>query len=354
MGLFKDALRDSESIFLNPIALDYDYQPKLVPYRENHQKYMASSIKPLFQNRNGKNLFIFGQPGVGKTTSSRHVLRELEEYEDSIYLIYINCWKFDTSFKIVNEICDQINYKFTHNKRTDELMKVIESYFNKKSSVIVLDEVDKLKDFDAIYSVLEGIHRKTIFLITNGKDWLINLDQRLRSRLNAEDLEFKPYNKEETFGILNERLEFAFVPNSFDKDAFNLIAEKCYEIGDIRMGLFLLKEAGEFAEQGSSKKITIDHAKYVIEKLKDFKIRDAEKLEREEIEILRIIKENSGKKIKEIYEVYKNNGGDKSYSTFHRKINELKSNNLVETEEKNLGEGGKSYIVNYIKKLDEF
>ncbi len=354
MGLFKDVLKDSESIFLNPISLDYDYQPKLVPYRENHQNYMASSIKPLFQNRNGKNLFIFGQPGIGKTVSTRHVLRELEEYEDSIYLIYINCWKFDTSFRVVNEICDQINYKFTHNKRTDELMKVIESYFNKKSSVIVLDEVDKLKDFDALYSILEGIHRKTMFLITNGKDWLINLDQRLRSRLNAEDLEFKPYNKEETFGILNQRLDFAFVPGSFDKDAFNLIAEKCYEIGDIRTGLFLLKESGELAEQESSKKVTIDHSNSVIDKLKNFKIRNANELEEEEIEIFNIIKENSGRKIKEIYDIYKNNGGDKAYSTFHRKINDLKANKLIETEENSLGEGGKSYTVKYIKKLDEF
>lgn len=354
MGLFKDVLKDSESTFLNPIALDYDYQPKLVPYRENIQKYMASCIQPLFQDRSGKNLFLFGPTGVGKTVSSKHVLRELEEYEDSIYLIYINCWKFDTSFKIINEICNQINYKFTHSKRTDELMNIVRSYLNKKSAVIVLDEVDKLKDFDALYSLLEEIHRKTIVLITNGKEWFINLDRRLKSRLNVEHIEFKQYTKEETFGILKQRLDFAFVPNTFEEGVFEILAEKCYEVGDIRTGLFLIKEAGELAEQNSSKKVILEYAKNAIRKIEEFRVRSSNDLQEEEISILNIIKENSGKKMKEIYEIYKNNGGTKSYSTFHRKINELKENKLVETKEINYGEYGKSYIIKYIRKLDEF
>ena len=79
MSLFKDILRDDESLFLNPVALDYEFIPKLIPYRENEQHFIASCIKPLFANRNGKNLLIYGKPGIGKTLAVKHVLKELEE-----------------------------------------------------------------------------------------------------------------------------------------------------------------------------------------------------------------------------------------------------------------------------------
>ena len=59
-GLFKDILGSSESLFKNELALDFSFQPKLVPYREKEQRFIAGCIKPLFQGKNGKNVFIFG------------------------------------------------------------------------------------------------------------------------------------------------------------------------------------------------------------------------------------------------------------------------------------------------------
>ena len=106
MNLFNNILKSNESLITNPIALDYDYQPKLIPYRENQQHHIAACIKPLFQNRNGKNILITGKPGIGKTVCAKHVLRELEEQTEEIIPIFINCWKKDTPYKIVIEICE--------------------------------------------------------------------------------------------------------------------------------------------------------------------------------------------------------------------------------------------------------
>jgi len=50
-----------------------------------------------------------------------------------------------------------------------------------------------------------------------------------KSRLNCELLEFKPYNYEETLGILKQRIEYAFHPNVFNKEAMELIAKKTFE-----------------------------------------------------------------------------------------------------------------------------
>ena len=355
MALFKAAQKEGGNIVLNSYVLDYDYMPKLVPYRENQQHFIAQCIKPLLSKRNARNLFIYGGAGVGKTVCIKHVLRELqEEYSDVVHLIYINCWKKDTSFKIVNDVCEQIGYSWTHNKRTDELVSVISSIVNKKSAVIVLDEADKLKDFDFLYSFLEDIYRKTIILITNEKDLLVNLDARVRSRLNAEILEFKPYNKEETEGILKERVEYAFVKNTLSKEAFELICEKSFEAGDIRSGLYLLREAANIAELSFSQNIDINHAKSAIEKFEEFSAKDILEMASDQKDILSIIKENSGTLIKDIFDIYQKSGGQKTYRTFQRKIEELKKANFIELKENLTPDGKVSFNIYYSKGLTEY
>lgn len=349
MSLFDNLLKDTESLFLDPIALDYDYQPKLVPYRESHQHFIASCIKPLFQNRNGKNLFIFGTPGVGKTVSMKHVLNEIYQKTSDIIPIYINCWKTDTPHKIALEICKKINYKFTHNKDTSELLKEIAKILNKKSTVMVLDEIDKLQDKSILYFITEELFRKSIFLITNNKDFLIHLDKRINSRLILQNLEFKPYTLDQTFGILKQRTEYAFVPNSIKKEVLELISKKTFELKDIRTGLFLLKEAAELAESESSKLIEKKHAHQAIEKLSHIKIKNSAELEDERRYILNLIKQNPNKTSKELYELYKNKT-NKSYRTFLRKLKFLKNQNWIEIKETDINYK-KKFIINIRKDI---
>ena len=81
-------------------------------------------------------------------------------------------------FKIMVELCELIGYKFTHNKNTEELLGVVKRYLNKGSTVLAFDEIDKVEDFDFLYHLLEGLFRKSIFLITNYKECVLKLDER--------------------------------------------------------------------------------------------------------------------------------------------------------------------------------
>ncbi|MBU0929735.1 MAG: AAA family ATPase, partial [Nanoarchaeota archaeon] len=299
MSLFKDMLKDSESLIIDEIALDFDYVPKIIKHRENEQQYIATCIKPLLQERNGKNLFIFGSPGIGKTLAIKHILRDMENETDSVIPIYINCWKTDTNYKIVNEICKQINYKFVLNKKTDELIRDVCSIINKKSAVIIFDEVDKLAEQGIIYSLLEDIYKKTMILVTNNKNFLSDIDPRIKSRLIPELLEFKPYNKEETKSILIDRRDHAFVKDIWDEDSFNMIVDKAFELNDIRGGLYLMKEAAVIAENNSSRTIKKEFIENAVKKLVDFKSNDNSFDEKEKI-IIELVKNNSGKKLKEL------------------------------------------------------
>ncbi len=357
MALFKDILHSDESLFKNELALDYSFLPKILPHREQHQRYIATIIKPLLNERSGKNLFVYGAPGIGKTAAMKFVINELEEETDEIHAIYINCWQKNTTFKIIVDICEQLGYKFTHNKRTEELFEIVKNIANKKAIVFVFDEVDKLEEVDFLYLILEDIYKKSVILVTNDKEWLSDLDDRVKSRLLAETLEFKPYNLVETRDVLKQRMDYAFFPDVWNEDAFELIVNKAAEVQDIRTGLHLMRETANITENKSSRKITLEHAREALGKLDEFTIKKSTDLTEEEQKILDIIKKNSDEKIGDLYLKYKELGGELVYKSFQRKIEKLDRDRFITVTKISGGKDGNTSIIKYAnvtKKLTEF
>jgi cell division control protein 6 len=355
MGLFDDVLRSDQTLIKNEAALDYEFLPKILPFREKEQKMLAACIAPLFQSRTGRNAIIHGSPGIGKTAATKSVLRELEEktenIEADIDVVFVNCWKTNTSHKIALEICDQIGYKFVQNKGTRELYKTIVAILNKKAAVLVFDEADKAEEYDFLYTLLEEVYKKAIFLITNYKSFMLELDERIKSRLTPELVEFRSYSEQETETILRERLQYAFYDGVWNDDAFKPIAQKAFEHHDIRIGLFLLKETALLAEEKAKKKVEKENAEKAIAKLSEFASKNKKELDEDTRFILDLIKENSGKKIGDLYRIYEKEGGKVSYKTFQRKIAYLDESSFISLT-RETGAGGNTTIVN--KKLTEY
>ncbi len=356
MGLFDDILKSGESLFLNEVALDYSFVPKLMPYRENEQRRVASCIKPLFQGISGRNLFIFGAPGIGKTAGIKWVFRDLEEETDEIVPIYINCWHKNTSHKIITEICEATGYKFTQNKKTDELMGILAKRLNQnKGNVFCFDEVDKVENLDFLYFLIEEIYKKSIILITNYKEWMGNVDERIKSRLNAEGLEFRQYNKKETEGILRQRIKYAFVDGVWDEEAFQKVVGKAYELRDIRSGLYLMREAGLSAEERSSRKIEVGDVEKALGKFEDFSIKKKEELEDDTKLILGCLKGKGSIKSGELFRHYQEKGGKLSYKSFQRKVGVLEKGGFVKVEKVIGGAEGTTSIISMANKsLSEY
>jgi len=120
--------------------------------------------------------------------------------------------------------------------------------------------------------------------------------------------------------------------------------------------LYLLREAGLIAEASSSKIISLEHAKEAITKLGEFSIKKADELDEESRKILDLIKENSGKKIGEVFKIYQSQGGELTYKSFQRKINKLDENKFITTEKIIGGAEGTTTILKPAidKKLTEF
>ena len=357
MSIFDSVLKDSESLFKNEIALAYEFIPKIIPYREQQQRTIASAIAPLFNDRTGRNLIIHGPPGVGKTVATKKVLMELEEKTDEIVPLYINCWQRNTSYKIMLELCNLIDYKFTHNKKTDELFAVIQTMLNKTNSVFVFDEIDKVEDVDFLYWILSDILKKSIILLTNYKDRVADMDMRIKSRLTPETLEFKPYNKEETRGILDRRRELAFHEGVWKKQAFQKVVDKTFEILDIRTGLHLMKESGLAAEERASRVVEEKDVDSAIRKLDEFKIKSSDELDDDIKAILTLIKKEGQGRIGDFFKEYQQSGGTASYKTFQRKINKLAEGKFITVKRIPGGSQGNTTMISYntaTKTLDEF
>jgi orc1/cdc6 family replication initiation protein len=351
MSLFDDILKGDESIFKNPVALEFDYMPKEIPYRENEQHYIADCIKPLFMQRNGRNLLVFGGAGIGKSLAVKKIIEELSEKTDDIYPVYINCWQKNTSFKIMNEICKQIGYQFTHNKNTEELFEVAKKIINKSSAVFIFDEVDRCEDTDYLYYILEEIYKKTILLVTNFREWSANLDMRISSRLNLDLLEFRKYNENEVLGIIRRRIELAFNSGVFSEPAIRLISKKTSQEGDIRYALFLLLEAGNIAEKSSSRSVSEADVLSAIEKRKQFFLKPTDSLTESDKKIMEIIEENKKIKSGDAYKIFSDSGGQGTYKTFQRAVKKLEKDNFISTEKVSGGSEGKTtYLLPKAKK----
>ena len=354
MSLFDSMLKSGESLFRDTLWLSYDFQPKILYGREAEQRQFATVIKPLLEGRNGRNLFVYGAPGIGKTTACKHVLRELEETTDEIKPFYVNCWKENTTFKVFYKICIDLGYKFIQSQKTSELLQLIQQKVNKGSAVFIFDEIDKLEEYDFLYSLLEDIYRKTVIVITNYRDSYAELDERVRSRFSPEFLYFRPYTEAEITAILTQRRNYAFVPSCWDEDAFTEIVEKCLELKDIRVGLYLMQETGNIAEERSSRRITAEHVAEASKKVADFTVKAKGELEEELQQLLTLVRNHSGKKIGDLYDLYTGEGGGVlSYRSFQRRLLRLEEGRFISTE-KQLSKEGNTTLVNYEKKLTEF
>lgn len=358
MGLFDSMLKDNESLFAQgaEMALDFDFMPKKLLFRENEQNEIAYAIKPLFAGRDGSHLIIHGPPGVGKTVACTKVLEEVDDNPADITTVFVNTWQHNSTYKIVLEMCKAVRYLRTANRNTSELMDEVIKKLNKDNgaAVLVFDEIDKAQDLDFLYTLLERVYKKTIILITNYKETIAQMDERIRSRLNPTVLAFDAYNRMEVEGILRHRKDFAFVPDVFEEDAFQDICNITYDLQDIRKGLFLMKEAANAAERRASKKITQEHAQKALEKVQEYTRKNPE-LDTAEKAIVNIVKQEKDIKIGEAFKLFEEQGNSCSYKTFQRKIDKLEKASLIHTTKTQGGKEGNTTILHSQQKtLQEF
>jgi orc1/cdc6 family replication initiation protein len=238
-------------ILLDESIFDETFIPERLVARKGQIEEIARCLKPAKSGKSIKNLYVYGPPGVGKTLVTRWILKENFEKNS----VYVNCWNKRTSHKIMEEILLQLGLAVHGKEATSDLIKRF--MVLKKKLLVCLDESDHMKDTDILYDLSRS--SCGLVLISNQAFALSEIDNRIKSSLFLNEVQFRPYSKEEILEILRERASYGFRQGSISENLLSIVAGMSN--GDARIGLQTLKVAAKDAESKNLEVITLEEIK---------------------------------------------------------------------------------------------
>jgi cell division control protein 6 len=270
-------VQKEKKAFVKKSALDTSNQPEKIVSRVNEVEKIVGYILDYKQQQVVPLVSIYGRSGTGKSTLVRYVCNHFPE----IKLCFVNLRKAKTVFGTINLILNELDQPSLASAQGMNLgmEKIREAILNamnlerEKLFVLALDEFDVIfydkrgNPSDFVYKIVEmqaELKSKgclaIIFTISNNVLSDYDLDDRIRSRIGNSEIFFKPYTKEETLKILQQRSQEAF-----GKKIDNKVLEECAKIsflehGDARRAVDLLRVSAEIAAK-EKKEITVKHIK---------------------------------------------------------------------------------------------
>lgn len=248
-------------------VLSPHYIPKDLPFREEQIREVMSIVSPALKGQKPRNLIIYGKTGTGKTSSIRRIMDEFANMEKDARMHYVNCRVYNSRYRIMQKIMK--NYSPELDKAGFGLPtlyeKLLETTSKGHQAVIVLDEIDMVKDLDELVYTLTRANDEadaggvSIIGISNKLSFKDVLDPRSRSSLYETEMVYPPYTSEQLRKILSQRVDGGFEKGVVEDSAVNLAAAlTAQESGDARYALKLLMKAGEMAEQSGKSKVRDD------------------------------------------------------------------------------------------------
>ena len=276
----------SHNLFKDKSVLQSNYNPNIIPHRQEQIEAVASILGPTLRGDKASNLLIYGNTGTGKTLVVQYVGKKILEKlkamdKNHVKIVYVNCKLgkvAETEYRIAAEMVHELGGSvpatgLPTQEVWNRFVKLVDG--QKQIVVLVLDEIDQLTKNDTLYT-LTRINTQliqsqiTLVGISNRPAFKDDMDPRAKSSLGEEDLVFPPYDALQLKDILKERSDQAFKEGVIDMGLISKCAAyAAREHGDARRALDLLRVAGELAEREQNKKVEerhIDEAKEKIER----------------------------------------------------------------------------------------
>ena len=181
-----------------------------------------------------------------------------------------------------------------------------------------------------------------VVAITNSNEFLVRLDQRIRSSLVQKQIVFKQYSPQELKDILKSRAKLAFCPESLSEEVMPLCAARAAKNnGDARLAINLLWKAGKMAERENAEKVGEGHVRKAFEEVGEGETVE-DKLQGREKEVYEFVRERGEVTSSELYEKFK----DETNRNIRNYISMLVSLNLITAETKGgVGKMGNTRII---------
>lgn len=278
---------DIETIYRNKQALDINYIPTTLEFRDQEIKEIARHIKNASMNLN-----IGGIIGCGKSVCLRYVLNEynkaMKETEASSRAVYLDCKKYKTTSLILSSILSHlgINVPSKGWSISQYLELLIDETSVRDNLIVALDEVQipASKGHDDIIRFISEMSGTILITVSNQNRWYDVLDPATMSRFMPIQMQLNPYSFEELYGILDSRARIALKDGVIEynieggerSEALHKIAHNCSQgEGNARKGITWLRVLARMAEETEEKKITSDMwsvAKQQVEREHDVQI----------------------------------------------------------------------------------
>ena len=250
-------LRDPEP--LQPLSDAPDGQPLC---REAYLNEMLSLLSGLLQCGNGRNLFICGKPGTGKTLCVQHLLSEIchKAVENGVPLAagYVNAGKTRKPYFTMLEILRSLGVDVPDSGwQMFRLKQAFEKILSERAVLVAVDEFDAvlLNQREPLIYYLSRQPRTTLILVSNRLEDISTLPPRLLSTLQPRIIRLEPYTAEEAQLILRGRAGKALQPGTVSEELLAAIAQTTAGAEDIRLGFAILLTAAHIAEERGKTRI---------------------------------------------------------------------------------------------------
>ncbi len=341
MGI--DVLWHNQTLFKQPEVFDYAYVPESFDFRGGQLQALADCIKPCFNKLKPLSCTIVGETATGKTTSIKLVFHEAEQESKHVKMVHVNGSLFQNVFAVFSKIHKEI-LGFDPPSSGVSVKEIYEKIFSqlekkKQMLIVALDDAGYIHDLNkVVYDLLRAYElfsvKTGVWIIGTPKD-AFDLDEKSLSVFSGQKIIFPLYREEELLQILKKRAEHGLYTGVVKEDVLMKIAQKSFQ-KDLRFGLELLKLSVLEAENRGKKTV---EATDVEKALSKFSLSNkGEKLfEQEILSLLQKKHFYSGALFSELSQKHKI-----TYSRFYRLIEDLKKRGLIEVQEKQGEEGGRT------------
>ncbi|MCL4371810.1 AAA family ATPase [Candidatus Marsarchaeota archaeon] len=270
MQTLNDLMKESK-IFAKREVLSPHYTPEKLVFREREINSIERAIAPALKGERGRNLFIYGRTGTGKTTCTKYVINEIKEIPNTKAKVsYINCRLYNTRFRVFNKIiADHMPNYARRGYGTVDLYEKLTNWIEEDNKILMLalDEIDMIKDLDDLVYTMTRINSDiryggvALIGFRHKVSFKEELDPRSLSALYESELVFPPYYSDEIYAIIKDRAAAGFKRGVISDDILHFIAAAAAkEGGDARLSLKVLSKCGELAEESNADKITMEEA----------------------------------------------------------------------------------------------
>jgi len=241
--------------------------PSGVPVgREAELRAISTCLADVFEGGVGRNVFVYGKSGTGKTFCVRYVLDRVRAFVEAkgldVLVVYVNAGKTRNPYFTLLEIVRAVGvdapssgWQFSRLKEEFERVRA------DRSIIIAIDEFESLifKQREPLVYYLNRQPKITLILISNKFEDITGLADRAKSTLQALPVKFACYSVEVARKILVERIERAFQPDTVEEKHIDWLAEVASKVGDVRVCFNILLTAGLLAECEGKTKLEKEH-----------------------------------------------------------------------------------------------